>query len=135
MVKLLSRLKFTLLLSVLSLLASCAVSPDPMEMLDSSIRSYERAIRWGGFQRAKSFHKHSPVLSDFERRRMKFYRVIGYNVLQHTTPDKFNSHMVVEIKYYKNDMPVVKAIVAKQHWKREKDSKIWYLASDFPRFK
>ena len=133
MVKLLS--KFVLLLTVLSSLASCAVSPDPMETLDSSVRSYERAIRWGAFQRAKSFHKHSPVLSDFERRRMKLYRVTGYNVLQHSTPDKFNSHLLVEIKYYKNDMPVVKTIVSKQHWKREKESKVWYLDSPYPKFK
>jgi len=133
MVKLL--LSFVFLVSVSATLSSCALSPDPMETLDSSIRSYERAIRWGGFQRAKSFHKHSPVLSDIERRRMKFYRVTGYNVLQHNTPDKFNSHLVVEIKYYKNDMPVVKTIVTKQHWKREKESKVWYLESEFPKFK
>jgi hypothetical protein len=133
MVKLLA--KFFLLLTVLSSLVSCAMSPDPMEMLDSSTRSYERAIRWGGFQQAKSFHKNSPVLSDIERRRMKFYRVTGYNVLQHNTPDKFNSHLLVEIKYYKNDMPVVKTIVTKQHWKRDKESEVWYLESDFPKFK
>ena len=133
MVKLLSSLIF--LVTVSATLSSCAVSPDPMQVLDSSIRSYERAIRWGGFQRAKSFHKHSPVLSDIERRRMKFYRVTGYNVLQHNTPDKFNSHLVVEIKYYKNDMLVIKSIVAKQHWKRDKEGKVWYLVSSFPKFK
>ena len=133
MLKLFSR--YALFLTVISSLASCAMGPDPMEMMDSSIRSYERAIRWGSFQTAKSFHKNAPVMSDIERRRMKFYRVTGYNILQHNTPDEFNSHLVVEIKYYKNDMPVIKTIVAKQHWKREKEGKIWYLDSAFPHFR
>lgn len=127
--------KLVLLMSILSSLISCSMSPDAMQTLDSSVRSYERAIRWGSFQRAKSFHKNSPTLSDIERRRMKFYRITGYNVLQHTTPNKHNSHLLVEIKYYKNDMPVVKTITAKQHWKREKESTVWYLESAFPKFR
>ena len=128
-------IKLVLALSILSLLASCAMSPDPMQTLDSSIRSYERALRWGDFNRAKTFHKNGSTMSDVERRRMKFYRVTGYTVLQHNTPDKHNSHLLVEIKYYKNDMPVIKSITAKQHWKREKESKIWYLDTPYPRFR
>lgn len=136
MVKRLYQFVLTLIvLSSFGTLTSCAVSPDPMQMLDSSVRSYERAIRWGDFQRAKSFHKNSPVLSDLERRRLQFYRITGYDVMQHSTPDEFNSHMLVEIKYYKNDMPVIKSVMQKLHWKRDKDSKVWYLDTPFPNFK
>ena len=127
--------KLILAFSILSLLSSCAMSPDAMETLDSSVRSYERAIRWGDFTRAKSFHKNAPILSNFERRRMKFYRVTDYSVLRHDTPDKYNSLLLVEVKYYKNDLPVIKTISAKQHWKREKESKVWYLDSPFPKFR
>lgn len=127
--------KLVVAFSLLSLLSSCAMSPDAMETLDSSVRSYERAIRWGDFTRAKSFHKNAPILSDLERRRMKFYRVTDYSVLRHDTPDEYNSLLLVEVKYYKNDLPVIKTISAKQHWKREKESKIWYLDSPFPKFR
>lgn len=122
-------------ITLFSSLVSCAVSPDEMEVLDSSIRSYERAIRWGEFTRAKSFHKSSPVLSDLERRRLNFYRVTGYTVLQQDIPNKYNAHLMVEIKYVKKDMQVIKTITSKQHWKRDKDSKIWYLNSAFPEFR
>lgn len=127
--------KVFILFTILSSLISCSISPDEMETLDSSIRSYERAIRWGEFSRAKSFHKNSPELSDLERRRLKLYRVTDYATLQHDTPDTFNSYLMVEVKYYKNDMPVIKTITAKQHWKREKESKIWYLDTPFPAFR
>lgn len=127
--------KLVILFSTLSSLMSCSVSPDAMQTLDTSVRSYERAIRWGSFTRAKSFHKNSPTLSDIERRRLKLYRVTGYAVLQNNTPDPHNSFLVVEIKYVKKDMQVIKTMTAKQHWKREKDSTVWYLDSPFPKFR
>lgn len=130
-----SFVKLNLLLVLIGTFSACAVSPDEMELLDKSTRSYERAIRWGEFARAKSFHKKSPVLPDFERRRMKNYRVTNYTVLQNDTPNKFNSYLLVEIKFYKNDRPVIKSITVKQHWKRDEGSQLWYLDSEFPVFK
>ena len=72
--------KLVLVSAVLGSLFSCSISPDPMRTLDSSTSSYERAVRWGEFTRAKSFHKNEPTLSDLERRRLKLYRVTGYSV-------------------------------------------------------
>lgn len=133
MVKRLIKLLFVF--TMFSLLFSCAMSPDPMQSLDSSIMSYERAIRWGEFTRAKSFHKNRPTLSDLERRRLKFYRVTGYSVLQNNTPDQYNSHLLVEIKYIKNDQQVIKTFTVKQHWERDKEGTVWYLTSSFPKFR
>lgn len=126
--------KLSLMVVLFSLLFSCATT-DEVEVLDASLRSYERAIRWGDFSRAKSFHKNSPELSDLERRRLKLYRVTGYSVIRSETPDRHNSHIMIEIKYYKNDRPVIKTLSAKQHWKRDKDSSLWYIESAFPSFK
>ena len=128
-------LKLVLVLIMGSSLFSCSLTQDEMETLDKSTRSYERAIRWGEFSRAKSFHKKSPSMSDIERRRMKFYRVTNYAVLQNDTPNLHNSFLLVEIKYYKNDRPVIKSITVKQHWKRDKGSELWYIDSPFPKFK
>lgn len=130
-----SLFKFVLVFTIFISLFSCSLTPDPMVLLDRTVNSYERAIRWGGFARAKSFHKNAPALSDLERRRLKFYRVTGYATLQNDTPDQHNSYLVVEIKYYKNDRPVIKTITVKQHWKREKESQLWYLDSSFPKFR
>jgi len=127
--------KLVLVFTIFISLFSCSISPDAMELLDSSTRSYERAIRWGEFTRAKSFHKNAPVLSDLERRRLKLYRVTGYSVLQNNTIDRYNAHLLVEIKYIRNDRQVIKSFTVKQNWKREKDSKIWYISTPFPKFR
>lgn len=127
--------KVLLVFTLSTSLLSCAVSPDEMMLLDRSVSSYERAIRWGDFSRAKSFHKSAPSLSDLERRRLKLYRVSGYSTLRNDTPDRNNSYLFVEIKYYKNDRPVIKTISVKQHWKRDKGSKTWYLNSPFPKLR
>lgn len=130
-----SFLKFTLLITILSSVFSCAVSPGPMTLLDNKVRSYDRAIRWGDFARAKSFHKDAPILTDLERRRLKLYRVTDYTVLQNDAPDEYNAYLTIEIKYYKNDRPVIKSVVTQQHWKREKESNVWYLQTPFPKFR
>ena len=124
-----------LLLVVPFFLQSCASSKDEMEMLDSAIRAYERSFRWGEYSTAKSFHKNDAMLSDLERRRLQLYRITAYKVLQHTTPDPYNSILLIEIKYYRNDRPVVKSMTFRQHWRRLKDSKIWYVDSEFPRLR
>lgn len=116
-------------------LSSCSTTPDELEMLDQSVRSYERAIRWGDFIVAKSFHKNEPALHSIERRRLALYRVSGYTVLQNDTPDLNNAHLLVEIKYYKNDRPVIKTLTVTQDWKRDEKTKIWYIDSKFPEFR
>lgn len=130
-----SLFKLILVFAIFSSLPSCSVTPDEMVLLDRANMSYDRAIRWGDFGRAKSFHKDSPVLSDLERRRLKLYRVTDYKVLQNDTPNRHNSYLLVEIKYYKNDRPVIKSVTVKQHWKRDGESEIWYLDSPFPKFR
>lgn len=127
-------LTLSLLVVLFSSLLSCSTT-DEMEALDASVRAYERAIRWGDFTLAKSFHKNDSELSDLERRRLKFYRLTSFSILSNDTPDKQNSYSVVEIKYYKNDRPIIKTISVKQHWKRDKGSSLWYLESDFPDFR
>lgn len=130
-----SLFKLAFVFTIFSSLFSCSLSPDAMVVLDSSINSYERAIRWGEFTRAKSYHKSAPTLSDLERRRLKFYRVTDYQTLQNDTPNEHNAYMLVEIKYYKNDRPVIKSMTVKQHWKRLENGEVWYLDSPFPDFK
>lgn len=127
--------KLILVFIVFSLLSSCAVSPDEMELLDRGFSSYDRAIRWGDYTRARSFHKNSPILSDIERRRLKFYKVTDYNILQKDIPDSHNAYLIVEIKYYKNDRPIIKSVTVRQHWKRDGESKTWYLDTPFPKFR
>ncbi len=127
--------KLVLVFAIFNSLFSCAISQDEMELLDRSTMLYEKSIRWGEFVKAKSFHKNNPVLSDLERRRLKFYRVTAYSILQNDTPDLHNSNVLVEIKYYKNDRQVIKSLTVKQHWKRDKDSEVWYLDSSFPKFR
>jgi len=116
------------------LLFACTTT-DEMKLLDLQTMSYERSIRWGEFARAKSFHKDAPMLTDLERRRLKNYRVTDYTILQTRTPDPNNSYLIVEIKYYKNDRPVIKSFTVKQHWERKKDGEVWYINTPFPKFK
>ena len=50
-------------------------------------------------------------------------------------PNLKNAYMLVEIKYYKNDRPVIKTITVRQHWKWEEKSEIWYIDTPFPKFR
>lgn len=127
-----SLIKLVFVFGLFSSIFSCSVTPDEMVSLDRTIMSYERAMRWGDFARAKSFHKSDPVLSDLERRRLKLYRVTAYNTLQNEVQNNHNAYLLVEIKYYKNDRPVIKSASVRQHWKRDEGSELWYLNSSFP---
>ena len=127
--------KLILVLAVFSSLPSCSLTPDAMVLLDKSTSSYERAVRWGEFTRAKSFHKNAPVLSDLDRRRLKLYKVTAYETLQNETPDQHNSYLLVEVKYLKIDRQLVKSMTIKQHWKRDGESETWYLDTPFPKFR
>ena len=128
-------LNLILVLFILPILYSCSFTPEEIEMLDKSVRSYERAIRWGDFVRAKSFHKSDPTLHDIERRRLKLYRVSGYSIIHNDTPDLENAYMLIEIKYYKNDRPVIKTMTIQQNWKRDKKINLWYVDTPFPKFR
>ncbi|MFK5914591.1 MAG: hypothetical protein QM484_09455 [Woeseiaceae bacterium] len=128
-------IKLILTIIALGSFSSCAISPDAMVLLDRSIMSYERAFRWGEYSRAKSFHKNNPALSDFERRKLKLYRVTSYETLKNNTPNRFNAYILIEAKYHKVDQAIIRTFSFKQHWKRDEDSEIWYLDSPFPKFK
>lgn len=118
-----------------SALVACSSVPKEIETLDTSVLAYERAMRWGEFVIAKSFHKNSPELEDLERRRLKHYRISSYKMINQRTPDLRNAHTVVEIKYYKSTRPVIKTITVKQHWKYDEKTELWYVDSKFPTFK
>ena len=133
MVKVLFKLIFVF--AVFSSIPSCSLTPDAMVLLDKSTSSYERAVRWGEFNRAKSFHKNDPILSDLDRRRLKLYRVTAYDTLQNETPNQHNSYLLVEVKYLKIDRQLVKSMTVKQHWKRDGESETWYLDTPFPKFR
>lgn len=128
-------LKLVFICTISTSLFSCSVTSNKMEMLEKSMMSYERAIRWGEFTRAKTYHKKDSALSDIERRRLKLYRISGYSIIQNQTVDQHNAYLLVEIKYYKNDRPSIKNVTVKQHWKRDKEGKVWYLDSPFPKFR
>lgn len=130
-----SLLKLILVFSLVSVLPSCSITPDAMEMLDRSMRSYERTFRWGDFDGAKAFHKNESTLSELKRRRLKLYRVTGYDTLQSSILDRYNAISLVEIKYIKIDRQVIKSIRAKLHWKRDKETNAWYIDSRFPMLK
>ena len=128
------KLSILMLLTVL-VMFGCASTPEELENLDIATRSYERFIRWGEFDRAKQFHIKDPVLEDLERRRLKFYRITGYNIIHHQNPDLKSAYIVVEIKYYKNERPVIKSITVKQKWEYDEKKKIWSITTPFPNFR
>lgn len=130
------RIEYFMLVLVATLaLAGCSSTPEEMESLDKAARSYERFIRWGEFDKAKQFHLKNPVLDDLERRRLQFYRVTAYNIVSYSTPNLKHAYMIAEIKYYKNDRPVIKTITVKQDWEYDEEKKIWSLTTPFPHFR
>ncbi len=126
---------FLFLLVLAGSLTSCAVSQDEMQALDRAVRSYERAFRWGEYATARAFHKSDPQLSDLERRRLSQYRITAFNTLRFSVNDPHHAEAMVEIRYYRNDRPVIKQITHRFRWQRDKDSDIWYITSAFPKIR
>jgi len=120
---------FTLLIAAL-LLAGCATTGDMMEKLNTSLRGYEKAIRWAKFDAAYSYHKWAEGEQASLPPNMENIRVTRFE----TTGEKFDAKnktmkRTVKLRYYNTENQREVSMKYHQEWKYFEDSKRWYLTS------
>jgi len=103
--------------------------------LDSALRQYERAIRWGEYQAADSLRR-QPAGSTADTARFKSIRVTAYNTVGKTeSEDRSKAQVDVVIRYYNEYTMRELTITDHQLWEYDPAEKTWYITSPMPAFK
>ena len=116
------------------MLSACGVLPsDKYDKYKTSSRAYEKALRWGDFYSAYSFHINEKPLTEKERARFKRIRVSEFELIDNVIdPDEKNARQIIELKYYFEDYQVEKAMTFNLKWEYDEKQKRWLITSPFP---
>ena len=126
------RSTFLLLLAVLTV--GCATNVR-LERFDTTIRAYERALRWSDFQAAFVLAGNADTPPpDF--RRLQNIRVTSYETLGAAQGNDDTSRMaqVVEIRYVNVANMSERVLTDQQVWVYSESDRRWRLRSVFPVF-
>jgi len=135
------QLKITklLILAIIAILtSSCAIQSQEMKDFEKSYRLYEKAMRWQDYDLMLGYHKNAKKseLNEASRKRLKKFRVSGYNVLfMKIEPDEQSATQMIEIKYYNQDYNVVRDMTITNLWEWSEKKERWELANPFPDFR
>lgn len=124
--------RFLLALIVVAV-GGCATTR--LELLDTTLRAYERALRWGDFRTAFALtaQQESP-LPDF--RRLQDIRVTSYDRLGGPQNNADGTQLVqfVEIRYINIKNMSERVLADRQEWMYSSSDERWKLRSAFPDF-
>ena len=118
------------------LLTACSSTPEEIESLDKTLKTYEKTLRWIGIDQINAFLKKEKQInfSDRERKRLKNIQVTGYRTVTTNATTSKASH-VVEIRYFNQEYAIERTITDRQKWEYDKEEERWYLVSTIPRFR
>jgi hypothetical protein len=122
--------RLTIALFIMLLLGACATTADLMDNLNKSLRGYEKAIRWGQYEAAYSFHKWEAGAPPALPKNIENFRVTKYE----TFGEKFNEKdmimkQTVKLRYYNTETQREKSLQLPQEWEFDPKSKRWFLIS------
>lgn len=124
-----------ILLVFLFLSSGCGVGQQQGRLFELSNLSYERALRWGDFNKALAFHQgRNEPLDEATRAELKQIRVTAYDIVYARRVGENEIEQVVEVKYYLEDRAVERETTFDQRWEFDPEKKSWYLTSPFPEF-
>lgn len=119
----------------LLLFGACASVPEELEVLDTTLNNYEKAMLWGEYNYILTSHKGSK-LSSYQRERLNSIKVTSYDVLRSKLlPGGKKFVQLVDMKYYNRSYGVVRSVRVDQEWVYEEDRLAWVLLTPFPKFK
>ena len=73
-----TRIQLTIASFIMLLLGACATTADMMDNLNKTLRSYEKAMRWGQYEAAYSFHKSETGVPISLQKNIENFRVTKY---------------------------------------------------------
>lgn len=116
-------------------LTACAHNSEQGRMFERSTFAYERALRWGEFNKALAFHQgRDEPLEEQTRQRLKQVRVTSYDTVYARRISENEVEQIVEVKYYLENQVVERSLTLKQHWQYDEKKQAWYLTNSFPTF-
>lgn len=131
-------------IALAALLGACNSVRDKgrVELLDFTVRTYEKMMRWGEYREAAKYVRPRPAGDDaapaaepVDYEALEPIRVTGMRTIRRVvTSDQDEAAILVTIEFYHNDYGVVKTMDYLQTWYHDEDSKSWYLANDLPDF-
>ena len=119
-------------------LAACAglKAHDRLARLDSAVKSYAKALRWGHFDTARGFlqpRQTGPSPANVQQ--LEEIRVTSYEVLnQATRDDSQEAVIVVQFSFYHASSGSVHTIEDDQLWWYDADRNTWRLDGQLPDF-
>jgi hypothetical protein len=123
-------------IATMLVLAGCATQKRA-DTLDTTLRAYASAVRWGDFQSAAIFlepktrAEHMPSALDLAR--YKLVQVSGYDAGNGPVPDGENQvRQIVHINLVIVSSQSERSIVDRQTWHYDEASKHWWLTSGLP---
>ena len=120
---------------LLALLGACSTTYDKTDKLHSSLKGYEKALRWAKFEAAYSFHKWDEKEQPSIPKHLKDIRLTKYEVRNRIFDEKtMTAKQTVAISYYNTGNLREKSLEDKQRWKYFPDKERWYLMSKPPSF-
>ena len=120
---------------IIMLLGACATTADKMDQLNSTLRAYEKALRWAKFEMAYSFHKWETEEQPSIPKHLQDIRLTHYGVGNRSFDEKtMTAKQTVSIRYYNQSNLRERSLEDKQRWKYFPDKKRWYLMSKPPTF-
>ena len=123
----------TLLISVM--LGACASVPEELEILDNTLKNYEKAMLWGEYNYILTSHKGDKITS-YQREKLKSIKVTSYDVLRSKLlPGGMKFVQKVDMKYYNRSYGVLRSIRVDQEWVYEVERNAWVVLTPFPNFK
>ena len=121
---------------LLILPGACAMTSDKMDKLNTTLKGYEKALRWSKFDAAYSFHKWDENEQPSIPKHLKNIRLTSYSVNNSNfDAATMTAKQTVAISYYNNNNLREKSLEDKQRWNFFADKKRWYLMSKPPTFK
>jgi len=121
---------FLLAISAL-LLSACATQGDIMDKLNTTLRGYEKAVRWAKFDAVYSYHKWEAGQEMLPADNMENIRVTKYqSSRQKFDPKHKVMKQIISLRYYNTDDQRERSLKHQHEWQYFPKLKRWYLVSE-----
>ena len=128
-----NKIIITILFFLLVSLTGCTTKSTE-EVLQSTLRVYERVLRWGDIEKTNNFRKEPIVFSAEEKQKFKLIKVTAYETQKITRPDVLTMKVTVALRYYHEEYAREKTIEDHQVWQHDVKKNLWFLSSPLPKF-
>ena len=127
-----------LLLALLLIAGGCQriKTKSQLEVLDASVRTYEKMLRWGEYREAAKyirFREGEPDPVDFES--LESIKISSMNPMKKVLSNEGKAALIqVEIQFYNEDYGVEKKLLYVENWYFDEEEKHWFIESNLPDF-